>query len=88
MRRLSMPGIACDTWIKSGDKWLLQRSVANEANFFVDGEHVARQVRGKKMRLDKTYRARMKEKAPAGPTSGSCGGGGGMFMPGLPSCDK
>ena len=77
-----------DTWIKSGDKWLLQRSVANEANFFVDGEHVARQMRGKKMRLDKTYRAQLKDKTPAPATGGSCGGGEGTFIPGMPSCKK
>jgi hypothetical protein len=64
-----------DTWTLVGDEWLLEKSVANSANIFINDQHVAHQVRGKKMRLDKTFREKMKLKTAAPPAPGSsCGG--------------
>lgn len=81
-----------DTWIRLKGEWLLQKSVAEEADFYLDGIKAAHKVRGKKMRLTRAYKEKLKsaaeKPASAGPRSGgSCGGAAGTMLPTTPlSC--
>ncbi len=72
-----------DVWVLSGGEWLLENSIANAANIFLNGEHVAHAVRGQKMRIDKSYREKMKSMASAARAArgASCGGAGACSAP-------
>jgi ketosteroid isomerase-like protein len=44
-RDVELIAVSTDRWIKSKDRWLLQRTVTNQMDYIVDGKQVIHQVR-------------------------------------------